>query len=217
MKKFFLTMLLLVAAVSFLSAASISFNSRDKEALKAVLKTNLPHIQRVAYELRLRELEGRIKVRNYEEYCRWVFRIGMELKVKPSDIEDFKIALPFISGRFTPDALKAAHETMHPYELRFLTTPRCKWYVKKLMPTPKDRYMRTLALIKWNTAKYNAWGNNGAEIIKGLEYMRQQAVEGRLSRFNSDMKQLKLVFKSWQINNPKLWKPVYDWIDRNAR
>jgi len=217
MKKFFLCLMLLTAAVSMLPAANPGFNTRNTAELKAALKKTQPPIRRIAYELRLRELEGRIKISNYEEYCRAIFKIGTDIKARNTDVEDCKIALPFLSGRFTAEALKAAHEMMHPYELRYLTAKRCKWQVRKLMPTPMERYMRTLKLLKWNTAKYHAWGSNCSEVIKGLEYMKAQAAEGYITRFGDDVNQLKMVFRSWQVNNPKQWKPVYDWLNRNSR
>lgn len=217
MKKIVLSMLLMMTALSCLSAAAPGFGSRDADAIRRHLKSSMPAIDRIGYELRLQELEGKVKIKSYDEYCRAIFRVGLKLKVKPMDVEDAKVVLPYITGRFAAQALELAHKNSYPYELRYLTAPHFQKIVNKLLPTPKERYMRTMYLLKWNTAKYHDWGANCQEVIKGLEYMKAQAAEGGISRFKDDIRQLKLCFGTWRVLRPAQWQPVYDWLERNGR
>ena len=150
---------------------------------------------------------------NYKEFEQAVLHIGSELKLAPADIEDTKIVLPYMTGRFAADAFLAAHKQGHPYELRFILRPQMYSTMKKLLPTPKERYMRVLYLLKWTAGKYHSWGGKCANVILALEYMDKCVKAGNIQRYQSDLLQLKAVFKRWQYQRPAQWQPVYDWID----
>jgi len=214
--KLFLTAVL-CAASALLCAAGVSTMSKDADAIRKALKTKQPAFNRIGYTLRLRELEGSLTINNYKEFEKAVLAIGSELKIAPADIEDTKVVLPFMNGRFAIDAFHAAHKISHPYELRFILRPQMYTPVQKVLPTHLDRYMRVLYLLKWNAARYHSWGGRCTVVVQALEYMDKCARAGKIERYKSDLMQLKAVFGRWKAQRPAQWQPVYDWIDNKTK